>query len=283
MAFARVCAALAAGLSLGATSAIAQNLKYASGYPPTSPVFSASEAFIKYVTENSDVELTYHHSDSLLNFTEMSPGPRAGIADIGVVLPPYFAASYPSANLAANLMLATSGTPTDAPGAVMAGAFMEYVFLNCPGCAEDYKRQNQVYLGSQSTGSFDLLCTSPIRSMADMTGKRIRTGAGNFGRFAEHFGGVQVTIPAQEMYEALGQGIVDCSAQSVAEPQGYQMSDVVKYAILGIPGGTYAAINTQDFNRESWQSLSEDQRGVMLREQGVTTDTWDRLADPRSG
>jgi TRAP-type C4-dicarboxylate transport system, periplasmic component len=249
-----------------AVPADAQEFRMASGYPVTSPAYKATEAFVKYLTENSDMTVQVHHSGSLLAFTEIPAGLRDGVVDIGVILPPYYPSEFPESNLAANLtMLMTNGTPTKAPGAAMAGVMAEYIFFNCEECLEGYKSHNQVYLGSLSSGTFDLLCREAVRSPDDLKGRKVRVGAANFGRFVEYYGGVQVAIPANEMYEAVAQGVADCVANSVSDLTGYKMAEVVNYAMLDIPGGVYSGVDPQNFNRETWTSLTEDQRRILLR------------------
>src|SRR5690606_13291551 len=144
-----------------AVPADAQEFRMASGYPVTSPAYKATESFVGYLEENSDMSVQVHHSGSLLSFTEIPGGLRDGVVDIGVILPPYYPSEFPESNLAANLsMLMTNGAPVKAPGAAMAGVMADYIF-NCQDCQEGYKRHNQVYLGSLSSSTFDLLCREP--------------------------------------------------------------------------------------------------------------------------
>lgn len=283
MRFLALCAAAAAATAL-ASPASAQEFRLASGYPQTSPAFKATVSFVKYLEENSDMKVQVHHSGSLLSFTEIPSGLRDGIADIGVILPPYYPSEFPESNLAANLsMLMTNGAPVNGPGAAMAGVMADYIF-NCDDCQAGYKRHNQVYLGSLSSSTFDLLCRdAAVRSPDDLKGRKVRVGAANFGRFVEFYGGVQVAIPANEMYEAVAQGVADCVANSVSDLTGYQMADVVKFAMLDIPGGVYSGVDPQNFNREVWAGLSEDQRRIVLRAgaAGAAGATAEYFADAR--
>ncbi|WP_170984365.1 C4-dicarboxylate TRAP transporter substrate-binding protein [Rhodoligotrophos defluvii] len=259
------CLALTLALIGGATTPSASvELVFAHGYPTTHPLSVTYDRFIAYVKDNSDIKLTVHPGGSLLNLMETSPGLRDGVADIGTVLTPYYLAEFPNSNLIANLsMLVTAGQPHQAPGAVMAGATMEYIF-NCKDCQADYAAQNQVYLGSLSTAGFDLLCREPIRAIGGVKGKRLRSAAANFGRWAEHFGGIQVSVPANEIYEALSQGIVDCAMNSISELTGYQLHEVIRSATIGFLGGVFAGVDPHNVNRETWQGLSEDHRKVLL-------------------
>lgn len=253
--------AVAAGL---VSTAVAQELKIASGWPPTQGAHGAYDAFKPYVESRSSLKISLFHSGSLLAFNEIPGGLRDGIADIGSILPPFYPSEFPESNLPANLsMLTNVGKRVKAPGAAMAGATMEYLF-GSQEALERYRKQGQVYLGSLSSAPYDLLCRNAVRTPADMKGKKFRVGQANFGRFVEHFGGVQVALPANEMYEAMSQGVVDCAVLAVNDLKGYQMATVAKNVTLGVPGGVFSGAEPLNMNRSSWQRLTADQRRVVL-------------------
>ena len=258
------------GFALGAmlastTAASATSLVFAHGYPTTHPLSVTYDRFIEHVQQNSDIELTVHSGGSLLNLIETSPGVRDRVVDIGTILTAYYLAEFPNPNLIANMsMLITAGHVLDAPGTAMAGATMEYIFFECDDCRQDYARQNQIYLGSFATPAFDLLCRDSVRSVEDVAGKRLRSAAANYGRWAEHFGGVQVSVPANEIYESLSQGIVDCAMNAASEITGYQLHEVISSATVGFLGGVFSGVDPHNVNIETWRELSEDHRRVLL-------------------
>ncbi|MCB1398187.1 MAG: C4-dicarboxylate TRAP transporter substrate-binding protein, partial [Rhodobacteraceae bacterium] len=203
---------------------------------------------------------------SLLDLKETPPGIRDGVADMGYVLMPYFPAEYSEANLAADLsMLSTSGVRGADPALAMAGALTEYAMLHCPDCQAQFGRENQVYLGSASTPDYVLLCTAPATDVADLKGKKFRAGAANWGRWAEYFGGTKVSIPGNEIYEAMSQGVVDCTMISAPELTNLQLIDVTKAITVNVPGGVFAGSGAANMNKDSWAGLSEGQRGFLLR------------------
>ncbi len=245
-------------------TAEAKRLKAAVGFPKGNAVNQAVEGFADYVEEHSDLRVRVF-SMSLLSLKETAPGLRDGIADIGFVLTAYFPAEYAETNLVANLsMLATSGERKPSPGMAMAGAMSEYVF-NCAECQTEYKVQKQVYLGSGASPSYMMLCNKPLRTIADLKGKRYRSGAANFSRWSEHFGGVAVSLPANDVYEAMGQGVVDCNMMSATELSNLSLFDVTKYIVPAIPGGVFAGVATTNVNLETWRDLSVEERQVMLK------------------
>ena len=256
----------AVGMALAVgTSARADTMTLTSGFPPGSIPPVAHQALADWLKANSDLDVSVS-AMTLLSLPESSPGVRDGIVDMAYILTQYYPAEYANSNLAADMtMLTTVGTPTDAPGIVMAAAFAEYVLFACPKCLDEFKGQNQVYLGSGASSAYALMCAKPITSPADLKGKKIRVGGGNFGRWAEHFGATRVTLPGAEMYEALAQGVVDCSTLSTPEIENWQLYDVVKQVIMGAPGGVFAGVASNNINLDTWKRLSTEQRTKMLQ------------------
>lgn len=274
------------GLAIGLVNipdVSAKTLKSAVGMPTGSAQIFAHKRFAEYVAEHTDLEIKVF-SMSLLNLKETPPGVRDGVADMGFVLPPYYPAEYAETNLAANLsMLGTSGRQVESPGAAMAGATTEYVF-NCPDCLAEYSKQNQVYLGTGASPTYIMLCTTPLRGMDDLKGKKYRSGAANFGRWAEHFGGVKVSIPGNDIYEAMGQGVVDCAMLSATELTNLSLFDLTKFVTRRIPGGVFSGVATNNVNLDSWRDLTEAERKVFIEGSArVQADlTWKYYADAKA-
>lgn len=255
-------AALVAGAS--ASAEVTRTLNAAVGLPPSNSTVGAYESFAAYLAENSNIDIKVF-SLSLLSMAETGPGLRDGLADLGFVLPVYYPAEYAESNLVANLsMLSTAGKQVDSPGAAMAGAMTEYL-INCEDCIAEYTEQNQVYLGSVSSASYVLLCNKPIATIEDLKGKKLRSGAANFSRWAEELGAIAVSMSANDQYEALGQGVIDCTMAGLSELTNNSLADVTKYVTMRVPGGVFAGASTANFNRDVWQEMSVEQRTVVLQ------------------
>ncbi|WP_281017359.1 MULTISPECIES: C4-dicarboxylate TRAP transporter substrate-binding protein [unclassified Minwuia] len=285
MMFSRKTVLAAAGAAMLATAGAAQaeTLKLAVGFPTGSAAVYALENFAKNVEATSDLKVKVF-SLSLLNLKETPPGIRDGIADMGFVLPPYYPAEFAEINLAANLsMLATTGKQIASPGTAMGAAMTEYVFLHCPDCLTEQKRQNQVYLGTGTSPTYILHCTTPIRTMEDLKGKKYRSGAANFGRWAEAVGGTKVSVPGNDIYEAMAQGVVDCGMFSATELTNLQLFDVTKYITTKIPGGVFAGVATNSINRDVWAGLNDAQREAIFKASARSSAdvTWKYYADAK--
>ena len=257
-------ASIGLAASLAATAATGETLNYAIGFPPGGAASDGVNEFNDLLSSEGDIKLKVFEL-SLLNLKETPPGVRDGLADAGYVLTAYYPAEFSEMNLASEMsMLSTIGTPTPSAGAVMTGVIAEYVMLRCPECQVQFKRENQVFLGGVGTSEYINLCTSPIRSTADLQGKKIRSSIASMGRWAESLGATNVTLPGNDIYEAMSQGVVDCAMVSAPELGNLQLFDVTKYITTNVPGGTFAAVGALNLNLDTWQGMSPESRARLI-------------------
>ncbi|SET84101.1 TRAP-type C4-dicarboxylate transport system, substrate-binding protein [Marinobacter segnicrescens] len=253
---------------LMASVADARELNYALGAPPGTPAHEALEFYADKVGELSGGDLTVKVFPlSLLSFAEMSSGIRDGIADMGLILTPYHAGEFPPINLLAeSSMLLTLEEELEAgkEGVAFGAALSEFMMFRCPECIDRFEQQNQVYLGHAAGTAYGLMCDEPVMSLEDVGGKRVRVGAGNFARWSEAVGATPVTMSANEMREAISQGIVDCIALSSPEIQNYGLVGLVTDLTMAVPGGVFPFASFQT-NQDLWRSLSDKERETLLR------------------
>lgn len=260
---------IAATASLASVPVTAQeNLNFAYGTPADSGVGHAVVGYISAVAERTDGEIAVTAFPmTLLTQAEASPGIRDGLADVGLVVTGYYPAEY-STNLflhELNTLVNLPENPNGKEALAFSGAMLEYTFMKCPECLDEYTAQNQVYTGGAVTPLYNLLCKGgKVTSLDDLKGKRFRAGGAGFVRFAEHFGATGVSIPLSETYEALDQGIVECAMLSAPELDNFSLHEVVTDVTLGVPGGVYAAIASANVNKDLWLSMTDAKREALL-------------------
>jgi len=271
--------ALLASAFLLSSTTDARELNYALGTPPGGPAHEALEYYANQVAVLSDDEITVKvFPMSLLSFAEMSSGIRAGIADMGLVLTPYHAGEFPPINLLAeSSMLLTLQENLEAgkEGVAFGAALSEFMMFHCPDCIDRFEQQNQVYLGHAAGTTYGLMCQDPVTSLDEIEGKRIRVGASNFSRWTEALGATPVTMSANEMREAISQGVVDCLALSSPEIQNYGLVGLVTDLTMAVPGGVFPFASFQT-NQDIWRSLSNQDRSILLKAaaQGNAAISW---------
>lgn len=269
--FTRLAMPLAIAGTLMATTADARSIRYATGYAAQSIGAEAGDAFAEALGKYSDGELSAKvYPQSLLSFSETPSGVRDGLADSGLVLTPYFPSEFPSTNLAAevSMLLELTDAPAETAGLAYAGAMSEYLFNHCPECSDEFDEQNQVFIGGGGTSPYFLLCNTPVRNMEELEGKRMRIGGAQWSRWVEDLGASPVSVPQHETYEALSQGVVDCSVHSAPELTIVKLMEVVSDLTTGAPGGVFAGV-ANTVNKDTWSSLGEDQRSAVLQASAV--------------
>ncbi|MCC5859951.1 MAG: C4-dicarboxylate TRAP transporter substrate-binding protein [Ectothiorhodospiraceae bacterium] len=261
------------GVALLANSASARTISYALGIPPSSDTVRAAEVFAEALEEYSGGELKARLFPlSLLNAAETSAGVRDGIADAGYLLTAYFPGEYPHTNLINDTSMQLNlFEDLDGWVAAMAyvGAKSELLFQHCPECNAEYAAQNQVFTGAAASSVYGLLCTTPIKSVADVRGKRLRVAGSHWSRWSSHFGAQSLSLTYNEIYEALAQGVIDCTIQSAPELKNIRLVEQATYVNMDVPGGVYSGVNSVSLNRDVWASLTEDQRRAFLRATAV--------------
>ncbi|MDF1730964.1 MAG: C4-dicarboxylate TRAP transporter substrate-binding protein [Minwuia sp.] len=185
---------------------------------------------------------------SLLNFAESMTGVRDGIADVAYVVPAYHRGEFPYGNLLVDM--ATAGVNPVA----IAGAANEYL-VNCAKCMNEYKAQNQVFLGTSVIGPYYMMSVDKITKLEDFKGKKIR-GFGPFGRWVEAMGATAVVLGANDIYESISQGQLDGNTHTLDVLRSLSIGEVTDY-LLNAPIGVYIGNNMFNLNRDVWNDMSD--------------------------
>ncbi|MFL1482488.1 C4-dicarboxylate TRAP transporter substrate-binding protein [Marinobacter sp. LN3S78] len=257
-------------MALVAGQAQARTLSYASVYPAGSEADKAVNAWADKLEEYSDGDLTAKiYAMSLLSASEVSGGVRDGLADAGYLLTAYFPAEYPHINLLNESAMQVNLYDKDRLNGLgtyaFQGAITEFIFFNCPECLQELEAQNHVYTGNVASSGYGMVCNEPVVTPGDMEGLRMRVAGSHWSRWVSGFGGSSVSMTISEIREGLSQGVLDCTISSLPEITNLNLTEVVSDVTVDLPGGIYAGSSGASVNRDVWQSLSEDQRRVMLR------------------
>lgn len=253
--------------TLASASVQADTLRYAVGFPSGAPIEAAKE-YAKAVKENTNGEHKVKlYELSLLNHSEMNSGISQGMADLGYLLTAYSPSDYPYSNLGADMSMQTA-LKSDIPGKegyAYSGAMLEYIMLNCEECQGEFAKNNQVYTAVVSTPSYVMFCNDPVKTVEDVKGKRLRISGAPWARWAKHFEASPVALPITEIYEALEQGVVDCTFLSPTELTNFNLVDVVKNITTDVPGGLYAAGGAATMNKDTWNRFDTKEKTAMLK------------------
>lgn len=240
----------------GAVPAGATELKMVIGNGPQHDGTKVMEQWAGDLETRTDGALTARvFPATLVTVKEIPAGLKSGLADIGQIVYPYHPAEFPEAAFISDFSLfATSNVAA-------AGAMAEYM-LTCTDCREELHRNGLVYFGGLANAPYSLLATKRIVSLEDFKGLRVRSGGDAWGRWIEGLGGIKVSIPSQDAYQALSQGMLDAHTHSIGSLIDQSLVDVVT-DVTDIPAGVYfgAAWN---FSKKSWDALSDDERAILF-------------------
>ena len=143
------------------------------------------------------------------------------------------------------------------------GAAMEVFYQRCPSCLEEFRKQNMVVLGGWTSSAYLLACTSPVKSPADLKGKRVRATGGN-AELMRAVGGVAVAATLVEAVSLLQRGGIDCQHGIADWLRTFGYGDFVKYVTdypLGVTGPALGMV----LNRDAWNKFTPDQKKIHVK------------------
>jgi TRAP-type transport system periplasmic protein len=245
------------------------------GVPPGSAAQFGAEAFAEDLAARTEGELNVRiFPPSLLDLIQTFGGIRDGIVDGGYLVLNFHAAELREAQLP--IELAMLGRNSYA----MAGAMSEYI-LTCEPCVAERLANNQVPLGNASTGTYSILGTTPMTTIDELQGRRLRAAGGAWSRWAAEMGAVGVSLSGNEIFEAVSQGTINGAMNAPSELSSLRLMDVATHVTVDMPGGTVHGLDLMSVNRNFWRSLTDDQRAAYIQSAalGNAAATWKFVTD----
>lgn len=252
-----VFAAFAAIIS---TQAAADEPVFAS-WPPASDFYNtdALPATIERINEGTDGKIQWN----LIAGGQLAT-PRGSLSQLGddlfqggLVIPPYNPKAMPSLTLMYSVVM-----PGNDPVAHV-GAAAETIFQHCPQCLEETRDNNIVPLGLFATSAYRLMCASPVSSVSELAGKRVRA-TGGYGEMVAKAGGTPMSVTLTETVGLLQKGGLDCimAAREWLKTFGY--GEFVK-KVTDVPLGTTGPGFGFAINRDTFTAFSPSEQKAHLR------------------
>lgn len=222
----------------------------------------ALNTFMEEVTEQTGGKVTFeaYTSGSLMPGNEMLAGIGNGTADMGRLVTFYFPQELPAGNWFLDQAASQSNSY---PHGLIQNAMSGHRAHVADGpIREELEGHNVVPLVSYPTAQqYDMLCTTPVETVEDARGLRVRTGGELHVNEAEALGMVPVPLPVTEMYEGLQRGIIDCVTLQVPSHIDYGLWEVAPYYVPA----SMSPLNAMPFvvNKDVWESLPEEAQQIM--------------------
>ncbi|RBW51215.1 C4-dicarboxylate TRAP transporter substrate-binding protein [Marinobacter sp. F3R11] len=180
------------------------------------------------------------------------------LVDAGLVTDVYVPGDLPHTVIASSMALLGENAW------VMSGAMTEYSLLGCKGCKQDLDKLGVMNFGHHSTSPYKLLCNTDVSTVADLKGKKIKAAA-PWTRLVASWGAVPLNIPFNDVYEGLQRGQMNCAFSPESAMEDYGLYDVLSH-VVDFPGGTFHGFHSFVLNRDVWESFTEEQQAILLKE-----------------
>lgn len=231
-------------------------LTFTTYLPQAYSLVTCEDWYLDEVTKRSGGEVVFErfYASTLLNASDTFPGIGRGGADIGMSFPSaYNRAEYPLSNI---VMPYTSTNPVAATQ-----AYNELIHER-EEFAQEYEKGNTKILYSTITIGHSLWSRDPIRTMEDLSGKRIRALLA-VGDALDKMGATVVAMPFPDAIEALNRGAIDAFG-NVPFDLGFAAGiDKVANYVTDLGIGVYSATAT-GINLDVWNGLSPETQEIML-------------------
>ena len=239
--------ALTAMASLMMGAAQADQLKYGDYTPQGANEYAKSAEWMgKEIPKRSNNKhsMLMLWGGTVVKVGEVPTAVENGVIDLGPLVTPYFPDQFPINN-------AIPFFWPQPKSQAQLGELMLKWHDEHPEFAKELAKFKLKMISVRPLPSYGMICSKPIRTMEDFKGKRIRSYGVALPAMLEALGAVPVSMSDAEAYEALGNGILDCSPGDPALTVGWKWADVAKYFIdvpMGASWGHLVIMNLDKYN-----------------------------------
>ena len=252
---------LAIALSLLAAPAVAADLVYGNWTPAREyqNVNVMPEAFRMIEKEtNGAIKWKLVPGGQLADAKATFQAVKDGLMQAGLAIVTYSPNVLPSTYAIYSTLIFGADDPVAASGAAM-----EAVYLHCPSCLEEIKKLNAVSLGGWVSSSYVLACREPVRSLAELKGKRIRATGGGAEMF-KLAGAVPIGATLTEAVSLLQRGGMDCQYGIADWLRTFGYGDFTKY-VMDYPLGMSGPALGLYLNRDTWNAFTPEQKKAHVK------------------
>ncbi|MEH7248613.1 C4-dicarboxylate TRAP transporter substrate-binding protein [Neobacillus niacini] len=221
--------------------------------PPVATLSKAFDAYLDAIEEKSEGRIKFerYYSESLVKTPDVLDALSAGIADVGILIPPLVESKIPL-----NQIVHTSGVYENSwPG----GKAINDLYEQFPELNEELEKNGVTFAGQFGIPSNYIFTKDPVKSIGDIKGKKL-VATGDQGLIAQELGAVPVSITSTEAFEALQKGAVDGVIFNLTTATTYNYEQVAKHLYKLPIGGVGLLIG---MNTDKYLSLPEDLQQII--------------------
>jgi TRAP-type C4-dicarboxylate transport system substrate-binding protein len=246
-------AGVALGLAVTASAVQAAELKFANYMAPNHPyVAGAFDPFAAKVAAATGGALTIR----VYNGGELGAGAADqysrvvdGVAEFAFGLPGLTSATFPLTLL------------TELPGVITEAEGTATIWKNIDLFRPEFERVQLVGLWSNAQ---NILFTrdKAVRTPADVAGLKIRVPSRNAGLVVESWGGSPVSMPVNEIYNAMQTGVIDGAMIDGTATMSFKLGEVANFLTVGMNSTISPFFIIM--NRDAYDALPADQQQAVL-------------------
>ena len=248
-------------IAVFASAASAKDIKISIGLGPKHPISSAAYATFAEVIEkesNKGLSAKIFHSGALVPLRGSLTGLKESVADMAVMVYSYYPGELPGLQVIAELQ------NLGKENAAMAGASSEFAMLQCARCQRELSASGMTQLSGYAGPSYVLITKTKITTLAEMAGKRIRSGGGSYSQWAKFVGAQDVNMPVEDLLQGFSAGVVDAGVQNVPGLRTYGFWDVAKH-VTELPVGIISGASIFTASQATWRRLTPAERSAMIK------------------
>lgn len=256
--------ALVAPLASAQADIPKQSWRWAHFAPPAWGSAQAEQLFAKEIEQKTDgkIRVRFFWQGSLFSFGEIFSAAKKNAIEVASIVPTYHPSEWPMMGLVNSLPLVWTDP-------LIAMKTQAYLIQNNQAIKDELKRNGLTPILLHGLPPYRLQCTTPVKNIADLKGKRIRTFGDWPPYVMEQLGAVPVNIPLTQIYEGLQKGTLDCAYNPIENAGFLKIAEVAKYW-SDVNFGAIAAYTTF-MNADRYAALPESLKKIMKEAEAVAT------------
>jgi len=258
MNFLKTAAAVTLGVSLSAGAMAETTLRIASWLPPTHPqnavVWPTWSKWVEEATEGRvkvAIEYGMGHPKTMFELVE------DGVVDASFSYHGYVPGRFKLTQAVEQPLL---GTSAEAASVAHWRTFEKYF-------AKANEHEGLEVIGLFTHGPGQIHMATPVSSLADLKGKKIRLGGGVQGEIGHRMGVTAVGAPAPKVYEMMQQGVIDGVFIPMGEQKSLRLKEVARN-VVALPGGMYLGSFAMFMNPDFLADLDAKDRDAIMAVSG---------------
>ena len=199
---------------------------------------------------NGLVKIDIYYSQSLAKGREVLDAVKDGVVDIGDVNPAYYPGQLP---LHSSVIVFTKAPPKHRQKKeVVYRTYEKY-----PEYLAELEKYNQKFLWQYFPGSLNLSSKTPVKSLQDFKGLKIRASTEVYLRMLKSIGAIPVSVPFNDCYMALQTGTIDGVFTNIEAMSGQKFYEPAPYSFTSEKLGLWVPF-TFTINKNKWDRFSPE-------------------------